>query len=388
MTGSKANVYPTGKPDLAVVGASSRAAAFSALRAGYCPLACDLFADQDLRAACAWIQVKREHYPGRLPEYLAGHPHLPVIYTGGLENHPEVLESLAAHRSILGNSATVVRAARDPHRLHDTLRKEGLLSPQVRGATDPPGSTRGWLVKPLKGSGGAGIRPARSTPVGDDVYFQEVVRGVPASALYVSSRDATVFLGITRQLVGESWLRAPPFTYCGSIGPLPVESITRNLLARTGSTIASEFGLRGLFGLDLVLRDREVWVIELNPRYTASVEILEEALDLRAVDLHVRACQDRGLPLLPDTPPGGDTGTGGVGKAIVYAGKDLRVCGDLARKCEVTEEGAAWKLADIPAPGEQIGRGRPVVTLFERADSIGECYDALRERATEIERAI
>ena len=39
----------------------------------------------------------------------------------------------------------------------------------------------------------------------------------------------------------------------------------------------SAFGLAGWFGVDFILRDGIPWPVEINPRYTASVEIHELA---------------------------------------------------------------------------------------------------------------
>ena len=50
-------------PSLLIFGASVRAAAFSALRAGLQPWCADLFADADLRARCPTIRVPAEVYP-------------------------------------------------------------------------------------------------------------------------------------------------------------------------------------------------------------------------------------------------------------------------------------------------------------------------------------
>src|SRR5262249_25634739 len=44
-----------------------------------------------------------------------------------------------------------------------------------------------------------------------------------------------------------------------------------------GRLLVKSLGLRGLFGVDFVLEGGRPWVVEVNPRYTASVEILELA---------------------------------------------------------------------------------------------------------------
>ena len=53
---------------------------------------------------------------------------------------------------------------------------------------------------------------------------------------------------------------------------------------RIGEVISGEFGLRGLFGVDAIKRQDSIYPVEANPRYTASVEVLELALGYRAVN--------------------------------------------------------------------------------------------------------
>src|SRR6266481_3262332 len=100
---------------LIVLGASARAAAFSARRAGFQPYAIDLFADRDLAAICPAEKIRR--YPYDFLVSLAAAPRAPWIYTGGLENFPRLVDLLATLRPLLGNPGSVLRQVRDPLRL-------------------------------------------------------------------------------------------------------------------------------------------------------------------------------------------------------------------------------------------------------------------------------
>ncbi|WP_217551268.1 ATP-grasp domain-containing protein, partial [Pantoea sp. GbtcB22] len=71
-----------------------------------------------------------------------------------------------------------------------------------------------WLRKPLKSGGGLGIRFSKpGESASPHHYFQEFIDGTPMSALY----GGTTLLGVTEQLIGEPWLHATPFAYCGNI---------------------------------------------------------------------------------------------------------------------------------------------------------------------------
>ena len=100
------------KERLLIVGASVRAAAFSALRAGFRPLAADKFADTDLTACCPARRVA--DYPRGLPAAVSAWPPCGWMYTGALENHPALVDRLAASRPLDGNPGPVLRRIRDP----------------------------------------------------------------------------------------------------------------------------------------------------------------------------------------------------------------------------------------------------------------------------------
>src|SRR5205807_3302051 len=87
---------------LLIFGASTRAAAFSALRAGLAPWCADLFADADLAARCPVTQVPSAGYPQQFRLLARADIFGPWMYTGGLENHPGLVHSIAMHRSFLG----------------------------------------------------------------------------------------------------------------------------------------------------------------------------------------------------------------------------------------------------------------------------------------------
>ena len=156
-----------------------------------------------------------------------------------------------------------------------------------------------WLVKPIWGLGDpihfwtAADADDRPSPL---VYLQEFIEGESQSAVFCGEGGGARLLGVSRQLVGEDFLHAAPFRYCGSVGPLQPDAAQRQTLERFGSILARKCGLRGLFGVDGIVRDGAFWPVEVNPRYTASVEVLEYALGLSAMAWH-RAAFDPSAPL-------------------------------------------------------------------------------------------
>ena len=280
---------------LLILGASTRAAAESACRAGFLPVCGDMFGDDDLRKVAEVHTVA--DYPNGLIEVAQRIPASDWIYTGALENCPKLVGRISQRHRLLGNPADVLNAVRDPFRVAEILTAANLPALCVRNETHTGNAGIGeWLRKPRRGGGGRAIRvwnseiedrPGRGEPF----YLQEYVAGTPVSAVFLASRLNCRPVGITRQLVGEQELHATRFAYCGSLGPLRLPEDLTQQIAKIGRILATECNLRGLFGIDFMLRDGTVFLTEVNPRYTASVEVLELAGGKPLLRWHCRACE-------------------------------------------------------------------------------------------------
>jgi predicted ATP-grasp superfamily ATP-dependent carboligase len=375
---------------LLIIGASARAAAFSALRAGLQPRSVDLFADLDLQARCP-VQRLTRNYPRGFEDVIRADLPGPWMYTGALENYPRLIGGWQQLRELWGVRSECLRWARDPVSIARVLGHHDLPCP--RTLLQPPTEEgRRWLVKPLRGAGGAGIREwtAADSPPPGRVYWQEYIDGQPAAAIYLSPIwNHVFFLGLTRQLVGLPWLHAAPFQYCGSIGPVRTRGQLRDELEGLGKAVGIGLGprLTGLFGVDGILAGGHFWPVEVNPRYTASVEVLEYATGRRHLALH-RSAFDRGDY---DMPKDATVTRGFVGKAILYAPHDLTFPADGPWLSELRSPmplDVAPDFADIPAPGELIPRGRPVLTFFVCKATLDACEDALRVIADDLTRRL
>ncbi len=370
---------------LTIVGASARAAAASARRAGLVPWTADLFTDADLRAMVPGaVRCPAGRYPRALVDILRDGPPGPWMYTGGLENHPNLVGRMAAVRPLWGNGPEALAACRSPFNVARILRDAGVPALEVRSADAGRRGHHSWLRKPLAGSAGQGITfagPQEATPDPGRrrrwaQYYQEFVSGVPMSAVFVRARGDVRLLGMTEQLIGVGWLNAPPFRYAGNIGPVdPPPELLHHLL-RIGRVLSERCGLLGLFGVDFVLNGGRPWVVEVNPRYPASVEVLERATGVAALALHRTAFDPDASPSRPGAP-----GPAVVGKAIVYAPRPLI----MPRNGSADDR--SW-VADVPAAGEAIEKGRPVLTVFAEADRRDECLAELMDRVGRVRRGL
>ncbi len=169
---------------LLIVGASARAAAYSAWRDGFEPFACDLFADADLRRLCSCRPMRQ--YPAGLVNAASQQPASPFLYTGGLENHPAIVDRIARDRPLLGNPGKVLRAVRDPGRLAAALKSHGLPAPCCEPLGAAVAIDGRWLLKRRASAGGAGVRPGTAGFRGwrrlASITFSSASQGGPARA--------------------------------------------------------------------------------------------------------------------------------------------------------------------------------------------------------------
>ncbi len=365
------------QPELTIVGSSARAAAYSAARSGFLVHAGDLFADADLCRVADVTQVV--DYPAGLGRVIDGVQSGSWLYTGALENHPRLVDDWACRRPLLGNDGAVLRAVRDPHRLLSTLTRHGLRFPSfTRDSTGiPPDGS--WLSKPIRSAGGIGIQRWRGGRHASRraCYFQEYIPGTPHSGVYVADGRSAILLGVTEQLIGCRWAGASSFRYCGSLGPVQLGPLVTEQFLRIGQSLTAEFSLRGLFGVDAIINARGVWVVEVNPRYTASVEILERSFDLPGIALHIAACREGALPNLSDRPE-----VKFCGKAVLFAPRRLELAESWSTCFEAVECDGWPTLADIPRGQMTVECGWPIATVFAVGSNSRAVLEALRDRAT------
>lgn len=366
-----------GRLHIGVVGASARAAVMSLLRAGQTPWAVDLFADRDLLRLAKTRRCPGPHYPQGLVDLAVDLPPGPFIYTGGLENFPRIIADLAQARPLWGNPPQVLEKVRDPFWLANTLARQGLpIAPVLPGhARVPPGR---WLSKRFTSSGGLGVRFASTSGdpphQAEGIYLQRFLHGTAISAVFFSDEAGLYLLGVCEQLIGESWLGASGFLYCGNMGPITLPAAGLSDFHRIGQTLHQHAGIRGLWGVDAIFHQDRPVLIEVNPRYPASVEVLELAFQRSAWADAWEVTE----VAMPDWV---------VGKGVVFAPGRIVFPGEGPWEEVLLEPFAPWQVpryADIPAAGEVIEAGQPVLTVLATGQTIEQCRGRLQSEAREV----
>ena len=371
---------PDGVPAMRVllVGVSTRAMAESAAQAGYDVTALDAFGDLDQHPAVRALSMPRDFgvaFSARTVATVAAELERDaVVYLSPFENHPAAVRRLAAQGALWGNDASVLKRARDPRALagiHERVRS--------RDATR-------WLIKPRASGGGHGIRwwqPGDEVP--SSAYVQPFFEGTPGSIVFVAGGGNAVPLGMTRQLVGDPAFGADGFRYCGSIlAPTNDAQFERDAdlfdaAVRLAGTLARDLHLVGVNGVDFVARDGVPVPVEVNPRWSSSMELAEREYGVSVFGAHALACASGDLPVFDLANARAPTGAQGraFGKAIVFARHDV-VCGDTTSWLDDTT------VRDVPHPAERIPAGKPVCTVFAEGADSRECHVALVARAASV----
>ena len=372
-----------------VAGVSVRAAAESAARAGFAVTALDAFADRDQHGAVRAFSVPRDFGQSFSARHAAraarGLPCDAVAYLSPFENHPQAVQSLAEGRVLLGNPVAVLQRVRDPRQLERALRARGL--PALRTSTTPrlsidqhaaDSSHSLQLLKPLRSGGGHRIRAwSGGGRVPRGFYLQEHVAGSTRSVVFVANGRDVLPLGLTRQLTGLAAFGASGFRYCGSIvtgDDSGTDATTWRTACDLAKAIVQEFGLVGINGVDLIVREGVPYALEVNPRWTGSTELFERLHDLSVFKAHADACRSGVLPPVDLMPA---TTHGAVGKAIVFA-----------RAAVTIGDTQSWlddgQIRDVPHPGERMTAGQPVCTVFAAGADADECQSALVRRAADV----
>ncbi len=365
-----------------ITGLSTRAIAESAVRGGHQVVTLDYFGDRDQRALVENHALLRDFALPFSAEALLQASHRldfeAVVYISNLENHPEVVGELARGRVLLGNAPVVLHQVRDWRTLRAFCREAGISCPTtlLPGEEKEADLTVRWLCKPVRSGGGHGIRPWAGETLGEAHTLQEYIEGRPASAAFVADGQRSVLIGLTEQLIGRGELGARGFTWCGNILPLalpPAEGvIVLEAVERMAARLTRRFGLQGVNGVDLVVADGPKgrpcpFLVEVNPRYTGSMELVERAYGLNVFSLHLEALAGR-LPdfsLAEHLRPQGQY----FGKGIVYA-----------RRTVIMPETVGWTeqgRRDVPFPGEQIKAGHPVCTVLAEGEGREACWNHL-----------
>ena len=310
LTGSRAAVR------VLVVAVSARMLAELAVADGYEVTALDRFGDVDLRAVAPGSDraeqrrsgcARRGGRGGRGRVRRAGSRTAPIWWRGWRDG-----------RELLGTPPELLAAVRDPWAVGGggAGGRGARTRDASRGRRAPCAAPASGCASRCRGGGGRGVRrwarrpaarPRRSSSAGST--------GCRCSAVAIGDGRRAAVLGLTEQLH-----RPRGFGWMGNVTPprLPDAELAEldGQLRAVCDEVAARFGVRGAFGVDAIWDGRHAWVLEVNPRPPASLELFGPG----SFEAHVRGARGVGLPAA-GTPPA--TPCAKV-KLVLFADRDLR----------------------------------------------------------------
>lgn len=381
-------VFSMIQPDVVIIGASTRAAAAMCRRAGLIPACFDQYGDSDLQQIAAQVTLTDFHadgLPGVAPEVFASRLESSCwFYTGPLENHPAWIGRAALNTQLFGNSSEVIQSVRNLQLLERVCSKfeHFIKIPETRAFDDRPGSALGkWLWKPFHSSGGWTVRKARKQisikhdllkkPESSQGYWQRRINGPTFGVTLASDCKVAKVLGVCRSLRG-----APqrPFAYGGSTGPVNSSRFQHFIehLQPVASLISGHSQLRGLWNMDVVFepRHKQWYLLEINPRPSASMEVLELAVQKSLMQIHMAIFRNDNswMHLADDFANLSTLVNRPVFKKIIYRTNPLSTS-ECRRERRFVRSFELWPetsyIADFPANDVRIAAGLPLWSSIE-----------------------
>lgn len=212
-------------------------------------------------------------------------------------------------KKILGNTQT--KEIEDKFKFYKKI-KDKFLTPETFILNDVDEaceisnnySDKQFILKPLQGSGGYGVQIVNNEmelELNDTRFImQEYVNGISLSSSVLSNKNDAKTIINSRLLTMNDFEKNHSFIYVGNILPLTSKSIMADVndinriieeMENNSEKLAHEFNLIGSNGVDYILNENGLYVIEINPRLQGTFECVEKALGINMLDAHIKACQ-------------------------------------------------------------------------------------------------
>jgi methenyltetrahydromethanopterin cyclohydrolase len=333
----------------------------AAHNAGFKPLVIDVFSDFDTQQYAADFKrlsaLTIEHLTPALDYFVKHYGVTQVVYGSGFEQHPDSLRYLASRCTLSGNSPETFDLLHDKPRFFATLKQLNIPYPET--VFVPPDNTDNWLIKPLRGQGGVGIRHW-NTNLGLDsqVYWQKYQAGTQHSVLFLADGQHLQVIGFNTQWTthDHSFPRAAwecsngtprhvemnEFIFAGIINHCDLADSHKAQITNWLTKLVPAFALTGLNSLDFIHTNGNSFVLEINPRPPASMQLYDADLLRRHINV--------GATLVAQPPQSGYTGY-----QIIYAQQDTRI-----------PDGYIWEngVMDTPAAGAICHTGQPICSII------------------------
>ena len=281
----------------------------------------------------------------------------------------------------LGVSSLVFEKIRNPKVFFSTLDVFEIPYPKVSfSAKTPHDFQQNWLKKSLCCCGGLGVRKSVENLDERSSFFQQEIDGLHLSASFIGNGQDIIFLGVCKLL--NRRIDNFPYIYSGILGPVNLSNLILKRLEGYALCLSKAFHLKGYFGLDFILKENMLYILELNPRLTSSLEVFEKKYDGLLFNCHCDIFlqgDQFDLLCLEELKKITKVDDKCFGISIIFAPKNMEITEleiKLLREISYT--------TDCPASGRLIEKNQPLCSVFSEGHNLLYLQESLETMEREI----
>ncbi len=358
------------KKNILIVANSGRMLAQFAQKAGYSPVVIDCFSDVDTQA----VALECIRVDGLALAFLQSPVLLLLkkyqlsrfIYGSGLECHLDSLEFLRKYLGVSGNELDVFSAIQNKVDFFNSL--ERLSIPYPKTTLKCFNLKSGGLFKPMQGEGGVGIKKnSQLKGIPEFSYWQQYVEGTAMSALFIANGIQSKIYGFHKQWV--TTVGNNEFIFSGLISQPEIDDELKTQVSLWITKLVQNFSLKGINSLDFIVSENDRFVLELNARPSASMQLYQNDL----FSEHIKSVLSETI----DPSDGYEVGYHGY--KIIFAETDI-----------VIRNNIQWPVGvvDIPVAGSIIHTEMPICSIIARENSEQLVLDQIQSKQQLIKKLL
>lgn len=271
--------------NILIVANSGRMLAQLSRNIGLVPFVIDCFSDEDTRSLvldCVKVNTLELKYVRKALSVLSHHNSIShVIYGSGLERYSSTIEFLHKNLIVFGNTLDVFLAIQNKTYFFSRLKNLGILFPDI--TFQVPEINDNWLVKPKQGEGGVGIKKYAGLPeTTGSCYWQKFISGIPMSVLFVANGNEYKIIGFNKQYFTR--IADGQFIFSGVISQPEINNNVAQTINLLLAALIPDFALKGINTLDFIVNNNCCYVLEVNARPSASMQLYQQDLLTRHIN--------------------------------------------------------------------------------------------------------
>jgi methenyltetrahydromethanopterin cyclohydrolase len=352
-----------------IVATSARMLAHTTNQSGYIPVVIDCFTDIDTQSfSLECIKVNSLSLKSLTPailllqkKYSLTH----VVYGSGFEHHLDSLAFLEKHFIVLGNSLSTFSSIQNTRLFFSKLQQLNIPHPDV--IFQPTKPNRNGLIKPIQGEGGLGIKSfIKNTKIPDQYYWQQYITGTPMSALFIANNTEAKIYGFHKQWLSK--IKDQHFIFSGVMSQPELNPELTKKIHNWINALVNEFSLQGINSLDFILNNQGCYVLEINARPSASMQLYQTNLFSEQVDSTLKGI------IMPR-----EIQTDYHGYKIVYSESKIMVNKHI--------KWPSW-IVDIPTIGSTIHTGMPICSIIARGENETDLLNKIQSKQQLIKKLL